>query len=429
MTDVPRKQQDYFNKIKEALSSGDNDMLSDLVRTKSPLAIRNDLSTTLGQHVRENYDNPLNVFQNKDILEDVPVNYSKLPEGIASRYSKGENKIYLPYEDLNNQNRQMGSRLHEYGHANDALTDFEGQPLQSSTDDLSKLSGLQSAEDAIGQHHSSGFFEKDALEQLLQNKKLGGTMADNSDKLKLLTKMFQNGQITPEMYKANVDKYSTLNQNMRPDILPKADELSGLRDRMINNNSMVQTVNDMPKTAPDSMVGIKADVAANNKFPSTTSALEAAQANAKNIGQAVAEDVPDKGGILSMLKNSKGLASVLPAAGLGAVGLAGLGVAKTAADGNLGQAGLQGADLATDFFPGLGQAKFAMRPTELGSEPTDPVSMPGSVFDNNYTAVDNSGRNPAAANPSSQQPLIAPDDRAKADDLKALFAKTMGRIK
>ena len=175
MSDIPRSQRDYFNKIKQALGSGDNEMLSHLVRTKNPLAIRHDFSTALGEHVRENYDNPLNIFTNKDILQDVPVNYTKLPSGVAGRYSKGENQIYLPHEDLEIPNRQMGTRLHEFGHADDALHKFNGNA--ELPDFADKLSGLDSAEEAIGGHHSSGFFEKDALQQLLQNKTLGEPMA------------------------------------------------------------------------------------------------------------------------------------------------------------------------------------------------------------------------------------------------------------
>ena len=62
---MARKQDEYFANIKKALSSKDDEMLSDLVRQKSPLAIREDLANVLGQHVNENYDSPLNIFENK----------------------------------------------------------------------------------------------------------------------------------------------------------------------------------------------------------------------------------------------------------------------------------------------------------------------------------------------------------------------------
>jgi len=415
MTDVPKRQQDYFNLIKRALSSGDDEMLSDLVRTKNPMAIRHDLSTTLGQHVRENYDNPLNVFENKKILEDVPVNYSNLPEGIAGRYSKSENKLYLPKENIEQSNRQMGSRLHEYGHADDALSKFEGTPILP---DYVSKSGLESAEEVIGKHHKSGFFEKDALEKLLQNKKLGGSMADNSAKIKVLRELYDSGQIPEEIYKEKLGGLLSLKQDVRPVQSLRSSTTSNVLGDVAEQTGGVTNLRNKISTTPDSMFGIKADVAAKPRFGGVTSALEKA-------GTIANEDAP-KGNILSMLKNSKGIGKVIPMLGLGAAGLAGLSIANKVQAGELGEAGLESADLATDYVPGLGQAKMALRPSELGN-----AELPPEVMEerNLFNASRQGKFGEAVNNPSMEQPLIAPEDRAKNEELKALFSKTMGRIK
>lgn len=172
MSEISKVRQNYLDDIKSAIETGDHEKLSDLLRNKDPLAVRNDLSTALGQHTLQNYDEPLNIFNNKDILKEVPVEYTKLPEGTAGRFDKINQKIQLPYENPDLINRQTGVKLHEYGHVNDNLKGFnESQPLDLNNSFLKKT-GLENAENAIGQHHASGLFEKEALTNLLKNKKL-----------------------------------------------------------------------------------------------------------------------------------------------------------------------------------------------------------------------------------------------------------------
>lgn len=172
MSELPRKQQEYFNQIKKALGSDDEEMLTDILRNKNPLAIREDLATTLGQHVNENYDRPLNIFENQKLLEEIPVNYTEnLPSGTAGKYIK-EKGLYLPKENLSEFAKQTGVKVHEYGHANDDLKGFNDPQSFSRTKAIMKGTGLEAAENAIGKHHASGFFEKEALKDLLKNKKL-----------------------------------------------------------------------------------------------------------------------------------------------------------------------------------------------------------------------------------------------------------------
>lgn len=174
MDNLPRKQKEYFQRIKQALGEGDESAFTDLVRQKDPLAIRHDLSTTLGQHVRENYDSPLNVFENKKLLENVPVEYTDLPEGIAGRYNITDSKVLVPKTIEGLENRQTGSLLHELGHAEDRLKGFAGS--EALDPKILKQLGAESAEQAFGKHHKAGFFEKEALMKLLKNKKLSSAV-------------------------------------------------------------------------------------------------------------------------------------------------------------------------------------------------------------------------------------------------------------
>lgn len=171
MADLPKQQKEYFSRIKQALSSGDEDELANLVRQKDPLAIRHDLSTILGQHVQENYDNPRNIFSEKKLIEDIPVEYTDLPEGIAGKFNKTEGKILVPKVDLEKTPRQIGVESHELAHALDKAKGFEGS--QKFNPSMLKKTGLEAAEEAFGGHHARGFFEKEALLDLLRNKKLG----------------------------------------------------------------------------------------------------------------------------------------------------------------------------------------------------------------------------------------------------------------
>lgn len=146
----------------------------------------------------------------------------------------------------------------------------------------------------------------------------------------------------------------------------------------------------------------------------------------KNIlskaGTAINEDAP-KSNPLSMVKGSGGFAKMLPMLGLGAAGLAGLSIAGKVQAGELGQAGLESADLATDYVPGLGQAKMALRPTELGNAELPPEEMEARRVYNEARMAGQTGA------PSLEQPLLEPEDRAKKEEMDALFKNVRSRVK
>jgi hypothetical protein len=170
--DIPKARQGYLNDLKKALEIGDEEMLSDLVRNRDPLAIRHEMSTALGQHVRQNYDNPLNAFKDKAILEQVPIEKTALPKGIAGQYDLGKNKIYMPKAVSDLDEKGTGTLVHELGHAKDWLINKLRGTNLNEADSVLKGSGLEAAEKAFGKHHADGFFEKEALQKLLKNGKL-----------------------------------------------------------------------------------------------------------------------------------------------------------------------------------------------------------------------------------------------------------------
>lgn len=167
--EIPKKEDEFLKELFKAAESGDEEAQRFLFRNRDHHAVRSVYSKGLGKLVNENYDNPLNVFQNKEILKEVPIEYGNLPENIAGRFSQTKNKITLNPNNSDLLHKQTGVKIHELGHANDALSGFESQPII--TPDR-KLIGLDAAEQAFSDHHQAGFFEKDALAKLLKNKKL-----------------------------------------------------------------------------------------------------------------------------------------------------------------------------------------------------------------------------------------------------------------
>lgn len=220
---------------------------------------------------------------------------------------------------------------------------------------------------------------------------------------------------------ANVDRNTAQGRTMSMSGIPlnestaqAADTLSNLRGDIASQGGLVQNLEDTVKSTPKDMMGIAPEVAYKSKFPSTTKALEAT------------DDVVPNKGILNSLKNSKGLAKMLPMLGLGGIGLAGLGIAGKVQAGEYGSAGMDAADLGTDYVPVVGQVKSALRPTEMGnSELPDEMMREREI----YNAARRAKNGESVNAPSLEQPLIAPEERVNKKDLDALFKNTMSRMK
>lgn len=177
MSEIPKKMQQHFEDIKKYLGIGDEEAVQELLKNRDPYAIRNILGTALGQHVNENYNTPTNAFENSKLLEKTPIQYGKLPANIQSEYNPTSGGILMPRQNPDIAHAQTGDLLHELGHKDDIenkgwqynlAKDISEQPGS-----MKDVTGLPAALKEFGNHHESGFFEKEALQKLLSGGKLG----------------------------------------------------------------------------------------------------------------------------------------------------------------------------------------------------------------------------------------------------------------
>jgi len=209
----------------------------------------------------------------------------------------------------------------------------------------------------------------------------------------------------------NILEGRTMNMSgipLNPNEIQAAETLSNLKSDIASQGGLVKNLENTIKTTPNDVIGIAPEIAYKSRFPSVKKAL----GEAEDVGKMVNEDT---GGLL---KNSKGFSKVLPMLGMGATALAGLGIANKVQAGEFGQAGLEGADLATDYVPGLGQAKMALRPEELGNAELPPELMKEREL---YNAARKSKLGEPVNNPSTEQPLLAPEDRVKKEELDRIL--------
>lgn len=172
-------------------------------------------------------------------------------------------------------------------------------------------------------------------------------MVDNSEKIKLLNQLLQNGQITEDMFNENVDKLTSLKQDVRPVQTARAEDLSGVMQKLRENKGMVKNISDDIKTASPGM----AAVTGRQAIVDTMGKPELQKQTGTSLGRLNAG---------KMGKTMKMLAAFGPIAG--AMSMSGKAMA-----GDFGGAAMEGADLATDYVPGVGQIKDAIRPEEIGN--------------------------------------------------------------
>lgn len=242
------------------------------------------------------------------------------------------------------------------------------------------------AKNAIRQAYDAGNLDKDLMKQLGDKasfafKNIGRT----PDLLDLPTKVIEKGGTVSA--------------------------LGGVKSRFPTTSEMMGGVKNVANMDTPQYMGIK-------ELPSSSTLSKV-----EDVGRAVNEDT---GGVLGSLKNAKGFSKVLPMLGMGAAGLAALSIGNKAMAGEYGQAGLESADLGTDYVPGLSQMKMALRPTELGNAELPEEMMKEREL---YNAARQAKGGGVVNNPSDSQTLIAPEDRIKKEDLDNLFKNTMSRIK
>lgn len=183
-----------------------------------------------------------------------------------------------------------------------------------------------------------------------------------------------------------------------------AGTLSDVLDEL-RTQGKATNLEDTIKRTPTDMIGIDPSVRNKSKFFNLDKKLGGIADTVGDVGKVVNEES-------SLLKNKAGFAKMLPMLGLGAAGLAGLSIAGKVQAGELGEAGLETADLATDYVPGVGQLKMALRPTELGSSELPPELMKEREI---YNAARKAGQ---TGTPSNDQPLLEPEDRTTYEDMK-----------
>lgn len=185
-------------------------------------------------------------------------------------------------------------------------------------------------------------------------------------------------------------------------------------DELRRQGKVTNLESTLKTTSPD-MIGINPEVRNKSKFFNLD----------KKLAGEVLDDVSDVAQKeSSILKNSKGFAKMLPMLGLGAAGLAGLSIANKVQAGELGEAGLETADLATDYVPAVGQLKMAVRPTELGNaELPDELMREREVYN---AARLSKNKEPVSA-PSTEMPLIEPENRARKEQLDAILNNILNR--
>jgi hypothetical protein len=183
----------------------------------------------------------------------------------------------------------------------------------------------------------------------------------------------------------------------------------------LRDQGKVTNLEDVIKSTPSDNIGINPEVRNKSKFFNLD----------KKLAGDVIDDVSDvakKEG--SLLKNTKGFSKMGSMLGLAGAGLAGLSIAGKLQAGELGQAGLETADVATDYVPVLGQLKMAGRPTELGNaELPDEFMKERAVYN---AARMGKNREPAVM-PSEEMPLLEPEDRTQKKDLDAMLQNILNR--
>lgn len=178
-------------------------------------------------------------------------------------------------------------------------------------------------------------------------------MADNSDKIAILNDLLQSGQITQEMFDSNLAKLQTLKQNLRPEMPARANSLSSVMDEIRSRGVATQNIADEVKSATPGMAS-----------------LGGRRAVLESVGD-IAESIPKPTTTslerLNMPKSTGRFGKTLKALGILGPAAAAMSMSDKAMAGDFGGAAMEGADLATDYIPGVGQVKEAIRPEDLGN--------------------------------------------------------------
>lgn len=178
-------------------------------------------------------------------------------------------------------------------------------------------------------------------------------MADNSAKLAKLTELLQSGQIDQDMFDSNVAKLQTLKQNLRPEMPTRAGSLGSVMDEIRSRGVGMQNIGNEIKSATPG-----------------TAALGGKRAILESVGD-IAESIPKPTTTslerLNAPKGASKFGKTLKALGILGPALGAMSMSDKVMAGDFGGAAMEGADIATDYVPGVGQVKEAIRPEEMGN--------------------------------------------------------------
>lgn len=207
---------------------------------------------------------------------------------------------------------------------------------------------------------------------------------------------------------------------------PLNDPKMSLSMEDLKNQGKVSNHYNTIKTTPSDTIGINPEVRNKSKFLNLDTKLTGVADSIDDLSDA-SKIAKEEGGFLKNLKGNKGFGKVLPALGMGAAGLAALSIGNKAMAGDFGGAGLEATDLATDYIPGVGTAKMALNPSELGNAELPEDEMEARNVYNSQVRR-SKGMDPVN-NPSNEMPQLAPEDRVKYEDLKRQFSGLTDRMK
>lgn len=163
----------------------------------------------------------------------------------------------------------------------------------------------------------------------------------------------------------NAEEGRTFNIKGTPLNEPKqrAGSLSDAMDNLRQEGKLTN-LEDTLKTTPTDTIGIKPEIRNKSKFFNLDNRIAGT-----DLVDDAAKVVNEEAGIL---KNAKGMSrGVLPMLGLGATALAAMGIFNKANAGELKEAAVDTADLATDYVPVVNQLKMALRSEGLGKGSDD----------------------------------------------------------
>lgn len=286
-------------------------------------------------------------------------------------------------------------------------------------------------------------------------------------KLQILEGLLGSGQITQEMFDtnkrtimnsltdvpSNIESSGGFRQNLSKTQANPASTLSEVIPNLKQSGKVGNIGNEI-KSAGNSPIGISPEIRNKGLFDKLTEKINLPKGviddvspggkiknaslleslippKTQGFASRLADDVSDvatkEGGMLKNLKSNAGFGKALPALGMAGAGLAALGIMNKVQAGEYGQAGLETADIATDYIPGVGQLKMAARPTELGnSELPEDEMLARKVY--NEQVRRGKGESETINNPSNELPILAPENRVKYEDMTK-FSNLINRMK